>query len=190
MNRFIALSVLLAAGCNGDKDGDSGAGTGDTADTQTETGDTQTACGGNAYEGPITLTAVEVTCAGTDATIGAEVNGVTGGGWSWASDTANNPPFEENHPLESTAADAECNTDVVGVSLTVGEYVAGSGTLFTCDGHYNDPAVMTYAVAVADSTGALADCWAWGVNAAEFIAGTVGTPDFDATQCTEYTPMR
>jgi hypothetical protein len=192
MTRYTALFVLLAAGCNGSKDGDSGTATGETGDTMTmETGTTMTDCVGGAYEGPITITEVEVTCAGTAATISANTDGVTGGGWSYATDSANNPPFEENHPLTSTGADPTCNTDVVGVSLTVGpDYTPGSGTIFTCDDHYNDAAVMTYAVAVSDDTGALVDCWAWGVNATEFIAGTLGAPDFDATQCTEYTPMR
>lgn len=191
MTRFIALFVLVAAGCNGDKDGDSGA-TGDTAipdETGTDT-DTQTACAGGAYVGPITITGVGVTCDGTTATISADTDGVTGGGWSYATDSANNPPFEENHPLESTGADVDCNTDTIGVSLAVGTYEPGTGTLFSCDAHYNDPAVMTFAVAAADDNGDLADCWAWGVDAAEFVAGTLGSPDFDGTQCTEYTPMR
>lgn len=187
MTRYIALCALAAAACNGSKDGDSGETGADTGDTMTmeDTGTMTETC---ATDGPVAITAYDVTCTGTTAEFSASTSGLTDSGWAFSQETGNAPPnFSENHPLAGTADAASC-TSSLSVSLSAGtDYVAGTSSLFGCDDWYN-AGVMTYAIAVADSTGGIADCVAFGDDVADMTAGTserINEPDFDLAQCSE-----
>ncbi|MEZ4235644.1 MAG: hypothetical protein R3F59_05680 [Myxococcota bacterium] len=96
MTRYIALGLLVAAGCNGDKGTDSGT-TGETGTMTMETG-TMTDCVGGAYTGPIEIVTADVTCANDVATITATTNGATGGGWYFGQETASDVTAECREP--------------------------------------------------------------------------------------------
>jgi hypothetical protein len=181
MNKHIALMALAAAACNGD-----------VGDKSGETGGT----GGceDVYDGPISITMVDVTCDGADnVRFSAETEGWTAGGDVFAIDTRNVNPFSEEHSLEVYEHD-ECGfwdrlerivttTPYPAPNPVEPGYEADVSSLFSCSDHYEaGQPVMTYAFFVYDDAGALADCYVAGHDAAGLING-----DYDDDFITEPT---
>lgn len=194
MNRiaFAAFAAAMLMGCPEDDKTDSGT---ETDLTDTETGDCTTE-----YSGPVTVQEANVTCAADVATIDVMTEGWTGGGYVYTIETANAQPWADEHDLTSYEFDPCGAYDKLKVELTAGEELANlarnESTLFTCDNHYN-AGVLTYAAAVLDLQGAVADCMAWGDDPDAVINGTVLSPynyetgpTFDPSDCVAGAPAR
>lgn len=194
MHRF-AMIAFIVAGCAGDKD---------PADSGTDSG--TAACPGGAYSGPITITSHSVGCGGgTTVTFDVTTDGVTGGGWVFSQETGNaDDPYDQwsdTHTLDSVGADADCNTDHLSRTLDDVTHLADplvdwqidQSTVFGCATHYESPGpVMSYAFGVADATGALVTCAAYGEDVAGMLNGTynrANPPDFDLSGCDDMGTM-
>jgi hypothetical protein len=207
--------VCIASGCAGDTADTKDSGdtettpTGDTGDTVTdtdtdtdtsptgETGTTETCA--DVYTGPVSIEVVDVTCDSEGKVdFYIETIGWTGDGAVYAMETKNGSPWSENHPIPSYQFDACGFWDKLDLFIparddngttTVGDYVAGEMSYFTCTDHYDgDNDVMTYAFAVYDVLGAQADCVATGDDPQGLIDGDydgdmINTPTFDLTAC-------
>jgi hypothetical protein len=192
MNRSIALiaGLVALAGCPDATKSESG----DSSPTPTTTCDPVT--------GDTLIYEVAVTCDGDDnVTFWASTTGwVQQGGDNsvYAIDSANNQSWSESHPIDTNLNRDACGaydeieltipTQAYGGGATTGAYVPGVESFFTCDAHYNDPAVMNYAFAIVDINGAYADCFAFGHDPAGLVAGDYSgagaTPDMDLSLCT------
>ncbi|HHO53451.1 MAG TPA: hypothetical protein ENK18_21910 [Deltaproteobacteria bacterium] len=166
--RLAILGALALVGCDGDnttsKTGDTGTGT-DTG--MTDTGMT-TDC---ATPLPILITAVSVTCDAKDVvTFDLTVDGDAADGLIFSQETGNTATasqYADEHSLVASGTDPCGTTGSLSQSLTTGAAlgtdVPDESTVFTCATHHGSPqGAMSYAGRAYDSTGALADCYAWG----------------------------
>jgi len=191
MNRFAfaALAAMLV-GCPTDDKTDSGTTLTDTDDTDETTDACETT-----FSGPVTVQTANVTCdASGVVTIDVETQGWTSGGYIYAVDTRNASPWADEHDLDSYEYDPCGTYDKLKVELQTGAALAdwerNVSSVFTCDGHYEDGA-LSYAAAVLDLYGDVADCMAWGEDPQAIIDGTVvgyynydnGPASFDPSIC-------
>ena len=176
---FTVAFGFAMVGCGGDKDGDTGGDTGSTTPTGDDDDDTQfivdqidetTLAGGVTCSGDTVSFAFGFFGDGSEAILDAMETGN-------ATDfNASGNYWNEYHTLGVTGSSStgQPYTDfgVSGLSTETYPWVDGVDSLFSCaaNTHY-DSVVMTYVLRVYGSTGTLADCAAWGDDAAGFIAG-------------------
>jgi hypothetical protein len=190
MRYVFALAALAACSGPDDKGGQSG-----------ETGTTgPTECPDGLYEGPISIVEYSVTCENDAVVYFVETEGWTGGGRVFSQETSNDDAWADEHVLYSYEFDvcqawdrlSTSDQEEIGSIATVtdsADVVPNETTLFTCENHITDPAVMSYAAEVYDIDGAVVDCVAWGDDPQGLIDGTAGNgvrandPSFDVSNC-------
>ena len=181
--RAAGLIALALAGCTNDR---LGGPTGDTAfDTQ--------ACQ-RPYDGPTRIQEALVQCTSdTQARFSLRTQGWTSGATvtSILTDGGEGSFASDVHDLESFKFGACQDFDLlqrhVATGAPAGTAETNVSTEFSCetndDGSYvnlGDPetgGVMTYVVVAYDIEGYLADCLAFGADAAALVAGELGAPD-------------
>jgi hypothetical protein len=160
MKTHLTLFAMLAIGCTGDSGKDSGA---------TDSGGECAA--EDFYTGPVTIETASVDCNGNTVRFSAETNGWTDGGWVFSQETGNTEAqWSDQHDLVSDEYDACGAWDRLEREIQDGstlndpldDWQENVSSVFTCDAHYNDSNVMSYAFAVVDIDGAFADCVAYG----------------------------
>lgn len=176
-----SFAALFAIGCSGDDEvkatGDTGGGTtGDDDDDDT---------------GPVILDEFDdatlaggVICSGSTVDFEFDFLGESSGGLLDAADSANASNWNDWHSLLASGVATDGSYTLLSATgITTGvapaDWADGVSTVFTCDDHYNDPAVMTYIARAYDINGAFVDCVAWGDDPAGMLAG-----DYD-----EFNPM-
>jgi hypothetical protein len=187
MTYRIAVLAALAVGCTA---GDKGADSGDSGGTGT--------CPQGTYDGPVSVQQATVDC--TDSTtvrFYANTEGWTDDGYVFAQETGNTSPggqYSDEHDLTAYDWDACGFEDNLEQELTtdvgLNDAARNQSTVFSCapDVHYDGSGTMTYAFAVNDSDGNLADCLAFGDDVAGMKNGTydrVNEPSFDLGICSE-----
>ncbi|MCB9685785.1 MAG: hypothetical protein H6735_12155 [Alphaproteobacteria bacterium] len=174
------------------------AGCGSRADfaTFTETGFGPRVTGGTmsaddclvVYEGPVLVTHSRITCADDDMTLWFQTEGWTSGGQVFVQDTSGgSPQWAEEHALESVGHDVCGAWDELEVDIHAGvrtdQYIPDVTSAFAC----SDPGAgrLTYAVAVQDIEGDLADCVVFGHDPQALLAGgdRALDPTFDTSRC-------
>jgi len=190
MNRiaFAALAATLLVGCPEDGKTDSG-------DTDTDTTDT-TGCP-TTFSGPVTVQEASASCTGDVVTIDVLTEGWTSGGTVYQIQSTVDA-WADEHDLESYEYDPCGEYDRLARELattTTLPTVRNESTLFAC-ASYSD-GTMTWAVAVTDLNGDMADCLAWGDDPQGVIDGTrLSTfnyedgPTFDESMCVVGAPAR
>jgi hypothetical protein len=182
MKFHFALIALAAVACTGDK--------------TTESGDTGGTTGGGTcpdgiYDGPVSIDTASAKCdAAGNISYEAKTTGLTADGYVWAIESGNNQPWDEEHDLKSYEFDSCGSYDKLNVTIQSGEfpdYVRNQASTFNCD-KIGNPATMTFAFAVMDVNGDLADCLVGGEDPTGVIAGDYapyfGTgPTFDLSTC-------
>jgi len=174
---FTVAFGFVMAGCSGDKDGET---TGETGTTVGDDDDDTITTPVIVDEIDQSTLADSITCSGTTVSVAVGFFGDASEGMIDSMDTANTPPWNDNHTLDAVgfaATDAvQPFTDLAAGPLTTGvlDWADGESTLFNCTDHWNET-VMTHVVRVYDLDGALADCVHWGHDSAGFVAG-----DYDA----------
>ncbi|MEZ4235645.1 MAG: hypothetical protein R3F59_05685 [Myxococcota bacterium] len=181
--RIAVIAILAAAGCDTGKIGDSGdSGAGDCPDGR--------------YNGPVEITEAQVYCIENDTKVRfeAHTNGWTDGGYVFEEDTANTSTgaydnWSDQHDLTAYDWDACGYYDNVQQELITGrginDWQENVSTVFQCGYHYGS-VVMTYAFAVNDENGNLANCLAFGDNVTALKNGTISRPNdptFDISIC-------
>ena len=184
MKNHLALIGILATACTGDSGKDSGT-------TDTAAGD---CAAEDFYNGPVTIDTFTVDCSGGEVTFAAETIGWTDGGFVFTQETGNESTsgqWSDEHTLVSREYDACGGWDhldrTINVGVDINDWQENVSSIFTCEGHYNDPNVVTYAVYVVDIDGNFADCVVDGEDPSGLIAGTeerAADPSFDESDCT------
>ena len=174
-----SFAALFAIGCSGD---DEVKGTGDTGSAAGDDDDDTGTPAPNEFD-DATL-AGGVICSGTTVDFEFDFLGESSGGVLDAADSANASNWNDYHTLLASGVATDGSYTLLSATgITTGAAVAdwadGTSTVFTCDLHYNDPAVMSYIARAYDINGAFLDCVAWGDDPAGMIAG-----DYD-----EFNPM-
>lgn len=184
MTHRIAILAAVAAACTGDKGVDSG--------TPADTG---TAACAETYDGPPVIQEVRVECLSTNTVrFYARTEGWTDDGYVFSQETGNQTPnYSDEHDLTAYDWDACGFEDNLERELsTSADYNAAQrnqSTVFSCepDVHFDGAGVMTYAFAVNDQQGQVADCLAFGedVNGMKNSPASdrVNEPSFDLGIC-------
>lgn len=111
----------------------------------------------------------------------------SGGGASWS----------ENHPLNSNGNRGPCGAEDelaldlltnAGTSAGFPTYEPMVSSYYTCEDHYDAVGMMSYAIQVADITGAMADCVAFGADPGGLVEGEYvsmygSAPQMDWSSC-------
>lgn len=175
--RLAILGALTLVGCDGDNTTTK---TGTTGGTGSDTGMTDTGmdC---ATPLPILITAISVTCDAKDVvTFDLTVDGDAADGLIFSQETGNAgtaSQYSDEHDLVAAGTDPCGTTGSLSQSLTTGakfgQDTPNESTVFTCASHHASPqGFMSYAGRAYDSTGALADCYAWGHDPQGLVDGT------------------
>ena len=174
MNRFIIALAVLAA-CDDGTDTD----TNDTDTTESDTATTGDCPNGN-FEGDTTVESIDVSCTPSQATLAASLTGVSavGSAVMFLQETGNvEPQWSEEHPLETASVDEclaaeELETTIESLGVAIAQMVPGNASVFTCDGHFDDPEVLTAAVYVEDADDpTITSCLVVGHDPSGLIAG-------------------
>lgn len=140
------------------------------------------------YQGPVLVTHERVTCADDDMVLWFQTEGWTSGGMVFVEDTTSTDVhWAEEHALTSTAHDACGAWDELEVEIHAGvrtdQYIPDVTSAFAC----SDPGkgLLTYAVAVKDGTGSVADCVVFGHDPQALLDGGDRSldPSFDTSRC-------
>ena len=166
---FTATLALFAIGCSGD---DEVKGTGDTAAAPTGDDDDDGGTIPNAFDDASLANGID--CSGDSVAISFDFLGEASIGVLDAADSANASNWNDTHTLDASGFTADGGFTNLAATLTTGagtaDWADGVSTVFTCDDHFND-VVMSYIARAYDLNGGLADCAAWGDDAAGMIAG-------------------
>ena len=123
------------------------------------------------YGGSFFIDSASVSCSNGQVRFFVQANGWTDGGIVFSEETGNvEPHWSDEHDLRSYDFDPDGEWDLLDREILDATQLAdplddvrrNESTLFACDTHYNLPGVMTYAFAVIDLNGALADCLMFG----------------------------
>lgn len=184
MTYRIAVLAALAVGCTA---GDKGADSGDSGGTAT--------CPQGTYDGPVSVQRAEVDCTDTRTVrFYANTEGWTDDGYVFAQETGNEVQYSDEHDLIAYDWDACGFEDNLEQTLTTNvdfnDVARNQSTVFSCEfeDHYDESGVMTYAFAVNDVDGNLADCLAFGHDVTGMKNGTydrLNEPSFDLGICSE-----
>ncbi len=167
---FTTTLALFAFGCSGDDEvkstGDTGTAVGDDDDDDDDAPldlfDDATLGGG-------------VVCSGATVSFAFDFLGEAAEGMLDAADSSNANNWNDYHTLDASGfvddVYTELSQDGISVGVAPADWGDATGTVFTCTEHYDDPAVMSYIARAYDLNAALADCVAWGEDAAGMIAG-------------------
>jgi hypothetical protein len=165
-----SFAALFAFGCNGDDEGKESGGTGVAPTGDDDDDDVEPL---NLFDD--TTQGEGVDCSGTTVTFSFDFLGEAAEGMIDAADSANDNNWNDYHTLDASGITADGGYTLLSKTIDVGvginDWADGVGTIFTCEAHYNDPAVMSYITRAYDLDAMLADCVAWGEDPAGMIAG-------------------
>jgi len=170
--KYHALIALVATACAGTSIGDKGSGDTSSGGDCTITSD-----------GPPSIDTVSADCDGSGENITYEVKttGLTGDGYVWAVEKYAQP-WDEIHDLPSVEFDSCGTWDDLKVTVAATgdfqQYDNGNSSAWTCDKVRSDG--LTYAFAVNDLNGNIADCKVAGHNPTNVVDEDYG-PDYYGT---------
>ncbi|MCA9488464.1 MAG: hypothetical protein KC621_01030 [Myxococcales bacterium] len=140
------------------------------------------------YEGPVLVTHARTTCVDDDMVLWFQTEGWTSGGQVFVEDTSSAAPhWAEEHAVESVAHDVCGAWDELEVEIHAGvrtdQYIPDVTSAFDC----TDPGAgrLTYAIAILDTDGELADCVVFGHDPQALLTGGERSldPTFDTAYC-------
>ena len=136
------------------------------------------------------IVSYSVDCVGSTVTFGATTVGLTSAAVVFSEETGTtHVHYSDEHDLVSIEADPHGAFDVLEQQLqtgvSFGDEQRNQSTVFPCD--FYGSGIMSYAIAVWDLGGTLADCVAFGDAPAALINGSpfgrVNEPAFDVSGC-------
>ena len=162
-----------------------------------DTTDTGEGCPDGHYLGPTIVAAGDVVCEPDRALLSADLFGWADHAVVFLQETGalpGDPQWSEEHPLDDSTRDAcgfqERRKELISeLGVFSDAWVPGVSSVFPCESHLSNTAMMTVAVYVEDVDDGAGDCLAFGHDPAGLVAGAYDevrlgmAPSFDLGLC-------